>query len=185
MPDNENGAAEQVGQAVDRFSVLRKAGLPPWAIFVIMLMSTPGFIGLFDQSANNADTKATQANKRADVSYEALAGELRELRNDYAQLETRIQNQHTVLMLLLQKGIGVENPSVVDEVDVVVNTPVHRTAPSRSRGSSEIPNAEVKPAPLVELVPPEVLRGMQEHQDAPPVQEQRKALPPKLDGLMK
>jgi len=181
MPE---GTAKDV---VDKFTLFKKAGASPIVVILLMVMTTPGFFGLFDKSADQAQTQANAAEKKADIAYEVLAAEIKELRRDNQQNEARIQNQNGVIMLLLQKGVGVEGPSEVDIINEIVNTPVHRTAPPVSRrrtgrGSGSVAKPET--APMAELVPPEMLEDLAEQNEMPP-QEQREALPKSLDALMK
>jgi len=171
----------EIDKAVDRVSMMKKAGFSPAWILLLTIASSPGFYSyFFDKSTEVAQARAETAEKKADVSYEVIVAEIKELRNDNAQLAQRVQNQHAVIMILLQKGVGSENMDM-SAVDDIIGTPVYRNAP-RPRGESRNLSRGPEPSPVAELVPPEVLEDMVEQRVD---QEQRKALPPKLDGLMK
>jgi len=170
---------EDTKDVVDRFSAFKKAGMSPVLLVVMMVLSTPGFYNyLFDTTGEDAQKSADLADKKAEVSYEVVAAEIKELRNDNRELSLRVQNQHSVIMLLLQKGIGVEGEVDVSKIDDIVNTPVHRTAPSMG---SRRPASAPEIAPVARLVPPEMLEEMVEQNNVQV--EQRKAMP-SLDDMV-
>ncbi len=152
---------------VSRLSAMKKAGIPPWGMVILMLFSTPGFYEAFWNTTEHENEDKVEA------SYEVMVNEVEHLRSEDARLTNEIQTlRQTILMLTLMSG---KQTSLPDEMELDVSG-IEDIQP-------EIEAAEdmETPSPQVQQVPERIIQGLMI--DAP--KPQRKALPDDLDDLVK
>lgn len=180
MPEKKDNVAEQVDQATDRFSMLKKAGLPVPLVIVLTLASTPGFYEFFFNKSGEV------AEEKADVAYEVLVKEVEHLRDDDEDLEREIKNLRQLILVMYANGGG------ADAMDMVLDDyPTDESVDGSDETPEDAPVAAMDIKPTVPsgikvgvargssqdvLMPPDVLADIVE-QNQEPVAKQRKALP--------
>ncbi len=180
------------GAFATKVEAMHKAGFPPWASLVVLLVSSPGFYEFF---VNDQDAVAEA---KAEVGYEITRQSIEALRRENAEMKEHIRSNQAKLFQLAMTGNHMSpalGPPFFD---------VHASAPEAPLPKLTVPKkprrraAAVKPPDLLDSfeddlenlesfdemleVPAALPPTLDKPPPPPPPQQQQQAMPADLDG---